>query len=215
MSAETIRNCKICDKPTKTGCSRCKSVFYCSQDCQVLNPFFWIFFGCSVFFLTPLTCIFVFVFFFLFFFKQGLSCSCIQTSWKQIIVMAKMPCSYFGFMNPNTNFLNCNWRDRLQIGRIMRRSVPKPGANKKHSRRKLLMQQQQPCIVLTSRSTGCVFTFQASLNTLFARLGLWCLAVHFFFALNCLRLCCWLSETAISRHFSALSTSRQGLEYER
>lgn len=34
MTTETIRNCKICEKPTKTGCSRCKSVFYCSQECQ-------------------------------------------------------------------------------------------------------------------------------------------------------------------------------------
>ena len=43
MTSETIRNCKICDKPTKTGCSRCKSVFYCSQDCQVFAfRFFWL-----------------------------------------------------------------------------------------------------------------------------------------------------------------------------
>lgn len=31
---EPSNKCSVCEEPAKTRCSRCKLVFYCSQDCQ-------------------------------------------------------------------------------------------------------------------------------------------------------------------------------------
>lgn len=30
--------CSVCDTPTELGCSACKSVYFCSNSCQSINP---------------------------------------------------------------------------------------------------------------------------------------------------------------------------------